>query len=86
MYNNLDILFNKAVKKIADNHLCLGNDLLLNLYGLYKQSKFGPNQTEKPKVLSLRQRSKWEAWMKQGNKTKQNAKLEYIDLVNKNLS
>ena len=83
MDNNLDYLFNIAVKKIADNHNFLDNDLLLNLYGLYKQSKFGPNKSLKPNTYSLRQIAKWYAWKEQEIKTRQDAKLEYINLVNK---
>ena len=86
MYNNLDNLFNISVEKINNNNFSLDNDLLLNLYGLYKQAKFGSNKTSQPKILSLRQRVKWVAWKDQGNKSEQDAKLEYIDLVNKNLA
>jgi len=54
---------------------------LLKLYGLYKQSLFGNNNTSKPFVLNFRDTSKWNAWNELRGKGKIRAKIEYIIFV-----
>lgn len=40
------------------------NDVLLKLYGLFKQATNGDNTAEKPGMFQLTQKAKWEAWEK----------------------
>lgn len=40
------------------------NTELLKLYGLYKQSKFGNCNVEKPGLFDLKESEKWSAWNK----------------------
>jgi len=60
------------------------DDELLRIYGLYKQALFGPNTTKKPQgLLSIKDQRKWEAWMTFNSLSQEEAKLEYINLVEK---
>jgi acyl-CoA-binding protein len=40
----------------------------------------GDNNTEKPGMLDLKGKAKWEAWNKQKGKSKEQAQQEYINL------
>jgi len=52
---------------------------LLSLYGLYKQATEGNNKTSKPWIFELEKASKWEAWNKNANMSKEDAQKKYID-------
>ncbi|KAJ5918643.1 hypothetical protein N7466_010635 [Penicillium verhagenii] len=54
---------------------------LLELYGLYKQATTGDNDTTKPGAFSFKEKYKWEAWTKVQGKTQDEAKEDYIKLV-----
>lgn len=60
--NTTEELFNKAsdyVQSIADQ---INSNILLELYGLYKQSTVGKCNTIKPSFFNMRASSKWNAW------------------------
>lgn len=76
-------LFNKAanhVQKIASK---LDDQVLLSLYGFYKQSIDGPCNSSKPSWFDFKGRSKWEAWKKLNNMPKEEAQYYYIETVKK---
>ncbi|KAJ5953370.1 hypothetical protein N7454_000266 [Penicillium verhagenii] len=54
---------------------------LLELYGLYKQATTGDNDTAKPGAFNFKEKYKWEAWTKVQGKTQDEAKEDYIKLV-----
>ncbi|EEB19329.1 acyl-CoA-binding protein, putative, partial [Pediculus humanus corporis] len=54
---------------------------LLDLYALFKQGSIGDNETSKPSFLDMKGKYKWEAWTKVKGKTQDEAKDEYIKLV-----
>tara|TARA_B110000211_G_C13663144_1_gene371106 strand:- start:149 stop:457 length:309 start_codon:yes stop_codon:yes gene_type:complete len=39
------------------------NDVLLSLYGLFKQIEVGDCNTKKPFIINIRKRSKYDAWV-----------------------
>jgi len=41
----------------------------------------GKNTTEKPGMLDLKGKAKWEAWNKQQDKSKEQAQQEYINVA-----
>jgi acyl-CoA-binding protein len=53
----------------------------LKLYGLYKQSLFGDNKVSKPYFFYIKSSNKWIAWKKEFGKSKNQAKLDYINYV-----
>lgn len=61
----------------------LGNDVLLDLYALYKQATVGNATGDRPGMLDLKGRAKYDAWAKRKGLTKDAAMEAYIELVGK---
>lgn len=61
----------------------LGNDVMLDLYALYKQATSGDVSGSRPGMLDVRGRAKYDAWQKRKGMTKDAAMQAYIDLVGK---
>lgn len=61
----------------------LGNDVLLDLYALYKQATVGNATGDRPGMLDLKGRAKYDAWTKRKGLTKDAAMQAYIELVGK---
>ena len=59
----------------------LSNDVMLELYALYKQSTTGDVTGARPGFTDLRGRAKYDAWAKQKGKSKDAAMEAYIALV-----
>ena len=59
----------------------LGNDVMLELYGLYKQSTSGDVSGSRPGMLDVKGRAKYDAWAKLKGKSKDAAMESYIALV-----
>lgn len=60
------------------------NDILLQLYALYKQGTEGDVNVEAPaNMFDFVAKAKYQAWEGLKGKTKEVAMQEYIDLVNK---
>jgi len=60
------------------------NEILLQLYSLYKQATTGDNNAEPPSnPFDFVNKAKHEAWVSLKGKTKETAMQEYVDLVNK---
>ena len=57
------------------------NEDLLILYGLYKQAKFGPVDTSRPGMFSMKERAKWDAWKAVEGKSSEEAMNDYITKV-----
>jgi acyl-CoA-binding protein len=61
----------------------LGNDVLLDMYALYKQATVGDVSGSRPGMLDLKGRAKYDAWAKQKGNSKDAAMTAYIALVEK---
>lgn len=61
----------------------LGNDVMLDLYALYKQATVGNATGDRPGMLDVKGRAKFDAWAKKKGMTKDAAMQAYIDLVGK---
>ena len=59
------------------------NDVLLQLYGLYKQASEGDVNTERPGGFDFKNIAKWDAWKKLQGKSQDESREEYVQLVNK---
>ena len=60
------------------------NDVLLQLYSLYKQATEGDNHTEAPSnMFDFVAKAKHDAWLAQKGKSSADAMKEYIALVDK---
>lgn len=61
----------------------LGNDVMLDLYALYKQASTGDATGSRPGMLDIKGRAKFDAWAKHKGMTKDAAMESYIALVGK---
>ena len=61
----------------------LGNDVLLAMYGLYKQATVGDATGSRPGMLDLRGRAKYDAWAGKQGMTKDAAMTAYVALVDR---
>ena len=81
MNDDLYLEFENSAKEINELKKKPDNEELLNLYGLYKQAKFGNNKSSKPSIFNIKDKLKWESWEKQKGKGKIKSCKEYINLV-----
>ena len=61
----------------------LSNDVMLEMYALYKQATVGDVSGARPGMLDVKGRAKYDAWGKQKGKSKDAAMEAYIALVAK---
>jgi acyl-CoA-binding protein len=61
----------------------LGNDVMLDMYALFKQATVGDASGSRPGMFDLRGRAKYDAWAKQKGTSKDAAMTAYIALVEK---
>ena len=54
---------------------------LLNVYKLFKQAKFGNNDTDEPSMLKFSKKAKWSAWKAVYGMRKEDAMQNYINLA-----
>lgn len=78
--------FEQAVKNSKTLKSKPSNDVLLQLYSLYKQATEGDVQGERPSGFDFKGQAKYDAWEALKGKSKDDAANEYIELVNKLLS
>jgi len=57
------------------------NEVLLKLYGLYKQATSGDVSGSRPGMIDFKGRSKFDRWAEQKGKSTEDAMKEYIDCV-----
>ncbi len=57
------------------------NATLLKLYALYKQGSTGDNVDKKPSFSDMIGRAKWDAWNGLKGTSNDDAKQQYIDLI-----
>jgi len=57
------------------------NPTLLKIYGLYKQATQGDNTEKKPAFSDIVARAKWDAWTTRKGLSSDDAKQQYIDLI-----
>ncbi|KOB72280.1 Acyl-CoA binding protein [Operophtera brumata] len=79
----LDKSFNQAAAHVSKITGKLDNNKLLEFYGLFKQGTVGPCDTPKPSWYDGKGRKKWEAWHNIRDMPGDQAKEQYISLVQK---
>ncbi|XP_034145359.1 enoyl-CoA delta isomerase 2, mitochondrial isoform X3 [Esox lucius] len=58
-----------------------GNEVKLKIYALFKQATQGPCNTPKPGMLDFVGKVKWEAWKSLGSVSQEEARQQYVDLI-----
>ncbi|MEX8193832.1 acyl-CoA-binding protein [Comamonas guangdongensis] len=79
--SDLNANFEAAVKNSTSISERPDNATLLKIYALYKQATEGDNETKKPSFTDMVARAKWDAWAKLEGTTLDEAKQQYIDLI-----
>ena len=80
---NLDDNFKSATDRATKLPKRPPNDILLQLYALYKQGNEGDVIGDRPSFADFEGRAKFDAWNKINGKSNDEAKQEYISLVEK---
>jgi acyl-CoA-binding protein len=79
--SDLDKQFADAQARIKP--VTVPTDTMLELYALYKQATAGDATGDRPGMLDVRGRAKYDAWAKKKGLTKDAAKQAYIALVDR---
>jgi diazepam-binding inhibitor (GABA receptor modulator, acyl-CoA-binding protein) len=73
--------FEKAAEDAKQLPSRPSDDVMLELYALYKQSTAGDVAGDRPGMFDLVGKAKYDAWSKQKGLTKDTAMKKYVDLV-----
>jgi acyl-CoA-binding protein len=79
--SDLNAAFEAAVKNSTSISERPDNATLLKIYALYKQATEGDNEAKKPSFTDMVCRAKWVAWEKLKDTSADDAKQQYIDLI-----
>jgi acyl-CoA-binding protein len=79
--SDLNALFEKAVAESKTLPEKPDNMTLLKIYALYKQASVGDVDGKRPGFTDMVGRAKWDAWNELKGKPADEAKQEYIDLI-----
>lgn len=80
--SDLTATFEEAVKNSTALSERPDNATLLKIYALYKQATEGDNEAKKPSFTDMVGRAKWDAWEKLKDTSADEAKQQYIALIN----
>ncbi|KAJ8920322.1 hypothetical protein NQ315_011984 [Exocentrus adspersus] len=72
------IKFNKAAEDIKNLKSKPSNEDLLEIYALFKQGTVGDVNTDRPGMLDMKGKAKWDAWSAKKGLDKDKAKEQYI--------
>ena len=78
---DLDDDFKSAAERVTKLSKRPPNDIMLQLYALYKQGNKGDVSGERPGFADFEGRAKFDSWNKLQGKSMEDAKNEYIALV-----
>lgn len=76
----LDDEFESAAEKVKVLE-SMSNEDMLELYGYFKQAKYGDNKESEPWTINAVKHAKWKAWTKNKGMTTASAKTKYIEKV-----
>ena len=77
----LDDEFKSAAERVTQLTKRPPNDIMLQLYALYKQANEGDVTGERPGFADFEGRAKFDSWNKLQGKSLEDAKQEYVALV-----
>ncbi len=78
---SLDDDFKSASERATQLPKRPANDILLQLYALYKQATDGDVSGDRPGFADFEGRAKYDAWKKLESKSNDEAKQDYVSLV-----
>ena len=77
----MSVSFQKAAESVKTIHTKPSDELMLEIYGLYKQVTVGDCKTSRPGMLDLKGKAKWDAWNALKGVSSEAAEKKYITLV-----
>ena len=83
---NIDMKFKKSCKDITESKISISDNDKLELYGLFKHSTIGDNNTPEPWKIQYEKYYKWNAWNNHKGQSKIETKKKYIQKVEMILS
>ena len=75
--------FEAAAERVQKLPQSPSNDVLLQLYGLFKQASKGDASGKRPGMLNVRARAKFDAWAGRKGMSADDARAAYVALVDK---
>ncbi|XP_059614829.1 acyl-CoA-binding domain-containing protein 6 [Phlebotomus argentipes] len=82
--SELEGTFNAATKYVEENVKNFTQEQLLELYAWYKQSTAGDCEGNRPGILQMAKRAKWDAWNRVKGTQREAALEKYVEIVRKN--
>lgn len=79
--SDLDARFTTAAEQVQQLPERPDNDKLLRLYALYKQGSEGDVSGKRPGMIDFVGRAKYDAWAELAGMASDDAKREYVELV-----
>lgn len=76
--------FDEIAKKLAENPKLadgLSNEKKLEIYSLFKQGSIGDVNTDRPGMLDLKGKAKWDSWKARQGTSQEDAQKAYIELL-----
>ena len=83
MSDIINMSFETAAQKVKNLKSSPADDELLSLYGLYKQSVVGDCGTDRPGMMYIKEKAKWDAWNGRKGLSKSDAEAEYVVIAEK---
>ena len=80
---SIDAQFATAQAEVKGLSTRPSNDDLLSLYALFKQATDGDVSGKRPGMLDVKGRAKYDAWKKRKGLSAEQAKEQYVALVNR---
>jgi acyl-CoA-binding protein len=80
---SIEAKFEDAQKRVKELKSAPSNDVLLELYALYKQGTAGDVQGSRPGMMDFKGRAKYDAWAGRKGMSKSDAMEKYVALVDK---
>lgn len=79
--SDIDAAFTTALAEVEELPERPGNEDLLKLYALYKQSTVGDVDGKRPGMMDFVKRAKYDAWAELQGTSSDDAKQAYVDKV-----
>ena len=86
MMTSIDEKFKMASENVKKIKKKPSNEILLQLYGLYKQATVGNINIPQPWALQVEKRAKWDSWKLFENMERGLAMTKYVEIVETLLS
>lgn len=77
----MDNLYKESIILVQNFDKKLNNHQILELYGMYKQIKYGNNNQLEPPIFFIQENYKWSYWNKYKNIDKESLKKSFVTKI-----